>query len=153
MKKNQNLIKVVLGDWSDDGHGKTSTFIINSNRDTSNIEKAYKKGVAVLGFDFERKVAYTYEDSTIKIEYLKSLIQTGFEWEATVYNLKTQDYDDVVFSKQNDVSYETYEDSFCLDDESYLAMWFHVAKLGDPDLEYEIVKIQSLNIGGYGLFL
>jgi len=56
--------KLILGDWSDDGHGKTETFIVESNKPVDEAREAYFEAVKKTGIDFGEQVCRDYEDNT-----------------------------------------------------------------------------------------
>lgn len=72
--------KLVLGDWSEDGHGKSKDFLFDCNYNVSKIRQAYKDSCKKLGITFNYNEDYTglnlgygtvnqiwteYEDSSI----------------------------------------------------------------------------------------
>ena len=133
MTKLSNTISIVVGDWSDDGHGKTAHYQIQSNLSHKEISKAYKKGSKKLGFDFSETVASSYDDSEIPAEELVKLREAG--WTGEFYDVA-----------------EPGEPQY-LEADTFMEIWLFIAKLGNPLMEYEIPAVDStLNIGGYGLF-
>ncbi len=139
---------LVLGDWSDDGHGKTDLVIIESNLDKEEIWAAYRKASKKLGFKLVEDVCADYEEGGISQDYLKTLIENGLNIEKvfdTDYDLKEakkvlegDDPDELVNLWTN----------------SYTEIFLFIVKLGDPEFEYNIIEDDSsrINIGGYGLF-
>lgn len=132
-----NTVQLVTGDPSADGHGKTETILVKTNLSAALLQKAYKKGSKVVGFDFNGNVATDYEDSVIPERYLDSLKH---------FNL----LDEELASELNE------GDDYYLDGpEEFASIWLGIAKLGNPALEYEIVEPDyenQIEIGGYGLF-
>lgn len=51
---------VVLGDWSQDGHGKSEKVLIKSNLPVGDTQKAYKKSVEDTGFHFAEEICSDY---------------------------------------------------------------------------------------------
>lgn len=129
-------INLVLGDWSNDGHGWTETVVICSNLDTKSLEKAYKAGAKKAGVDWKNCVAKDYKDNSITIENVDKLAVHGFK-------IEDVSEDD----EPEDSKYSLYTNGYTLG-------WLFVAKLGNPDFRYEIVEnsCHNINIGGYGLF-
>jgi hypothetical protein len=123
----KHTVELVLGDWSDDGHGKTATFVITSNLDGSGIEKAYQAGTKILGFDFSETVCEDYGDTSLPISVLEKLVEHGF-----------------------DKSTLECEDSLWRD--SFRDIYLFIVKLGEPNFEFSFILLDSLKIGGYGLF-
>lgn len=76
----ERTVKVVLGDWSDDGHGKTETLILRlRGRDLSDeaLSASYQARVAELGVDLAT-VCQDYEDSSIAEDFYEQLQEAGF---------------------------------------------------------------------------
>lgn len=53
------LYKLVLGDWSKDGHNISKDFIFDCNHDVSEIRQAYKDSCKKLGVTFNHNEDYT----------------------------------------------------------------------------------------------
>jgi hypothetical protein len=131
-----HAVNLVVGDWSDDGHGKTETVMIMSNFDQKQIRAAYKKGVKTLGLDVAEHVCEDYEDSILSLKDYKTLSDKGF-----------------IFSKEIKKIVEKKNDEIYVDTDLFVKMYLFVVKLGEPTFEYEIPKpLQCVEIGGYGLF-
>lgn len=137
MKKKRLIFELVVGDWSDDGHGKTDKFLIYSNFSKEQILAAYKKGAMMLGVDVTRDVCHKYEDSYLENEQWKKFEAAGM----TLHELF------------QDEEFETDIDSkFCIYTDSFVRLWLFTVKLGDPSFENEFVRFSDIHIGGYGLF-
>lgn len=139
---------LVLGDWSDDGHGKTEIIIIHSNLDSEEITIAYNKASKKLGFKFMDDVCADYEDSGIPQEYLNTLIKNGLKLEAifdTDYDLK---------EAREVLEGDDPDETVGLWTHSYTQIFLFIVKMGNPEFEYKIVEDDSnrIDIGGYGLF-
>ena len=68
-------MKLPIGDWSDDGHGKCEYFLIGSNLSVEEVREAYFKACDTLGEDLSNFLCSDYEDSEVpkeKIEFLKT---------------------------------------------------------------------------------
>jgi hypothetical protein len=128
----QNKIELIVGDWSNDGHGRTRMFTIASNLTKAELEKAYEAGVKIVGFDPKHFVE-DYQQSYLPAEQILRLIELGIkDWVAP-------DDDD-------DEDVEIYPDA-------YKDIWLFVAKLGNPEFEFELnVPSETIKVGGYGLF-
>ena len=128
--------KLVMGDWSDDGHGKTEDIVIKSNLTSKQLEAAYNKGVKKLGFDFAEVCCADYEDSEVPEEYQEKLLKAGFA--------------DYLPEDQLEGGGNWFDDFYT---DSYVWVWMFIAYLGDPKLVWEKAKeVNSINIGGYGFF-
>lgn len=132
--KNKQRIALVVGDWSDDGHGRADHISIDCNISASKLEAAYKKGAKICDVDLTEHVCRDYQDSELDSESIERLEKFGF---------KIEDFLD------------GDEEPYHLDDDSFALLWLFIAKLGYPSLEYELVEDDyknRINIGGYGLY-
>jgi len=116
---------LVLGDWSDDGHGKYEKVLVESNVDVAIIQKAYKDSCKLTGVSFNHNDDYTglnrqdmeeteyhiateYERRGIPEKALTELLKHGFKeaflenekydfkgWEKTLKAGDDLDYDDL----------------------------------------------------------
>lgn len=154
---------LVVGDWSDDGHGKTSNEIYRHNLPSNErLLEAYKAGSLKLNIvrqkafwepkhtvrdavldDVLDAVADRYEESTIPEDIAQALMANGIEPNGPDYSddkyteLYTRDGDDYTVEGQ----------------EGFANLWMRIAKLGNPNLEYsKVANPNTINIGGYGLF-
>jgi hypothetical protein len=125
-----NTINLVVGDWSDDGHGKTDSYTIQTKTTRLELEKAFKKGQKIIGFNLDEDVCAEYEE----------------------YELKESEADKIREHLPN-FNIDDLDDGCYMDSESFAILYMEIAKLGDPTIEYEIADNEnSINIGGYGLF-
>lgn len=53
------FVKLTLGDWSNDGHGKYKEYNYISNYEVSKIREAYKKSCKLTGLSFNDNENYT----------------------------------------------------------------------------------------------
>lgn len=114
---------LVLGDWSDDGHGKYEKVLMESNVDVAIIQKAYKDSCKLTGVSFnhnddytglnrqymeatEYQIATEYERRGIPAKSVTELLKHGFEenfldkydfegWKKTVESGDDLHYDDL----------------------------------------------------------
>ena len=130
-------ITLVIGDWSTDGHGRVERVHIVTNRTESGLRLAYKKGATIVGLDLTAEVAHEYEDSTLRVDALRKLVEAGYP----------------ITRLDDEEGNEIFADSEYLSPEEFAEIWLFIARKGDPDLEVEIVQEgPRINIGGYGLF-
>lgn len=127
-----HLIKLIVGDWSGDGHRQCDTFVIESEFSPEKINKAYGKATKILGFDLIEEVCAEYEESTLDPEVMAKMRCNGI------------DPDDYA---------ETYDNKTVIWESCrYADLYLRIVKLGDPSFEF--IKIQeecwSIHIGGYG---
>lgn len=154
------IYKLELGDWAEDGHGKTRDILFDCNYNVSKIRQAYKDSCKKLGVAFDHCVGYTAikdNDNTdsrlIWTEYEDyGITKTAFEI------LETHGcFNGVPYYKDNGVYYiDDYKDC------AKLIMNF-IALSMPEDFRYKLVKepqIESINSWndelneqfGYGLF-
>lgn len=134
--------KIVLGDWSCDGHCIKEEYIISCNYDETEVKKAYQRSKKKYKVTFD-----SYEDLAIAVEYQNSTISPKVE-----EILKSAGID---LRKDWDWYEEDPEEELYLETESFLELFFDYVKLSLPDIEYKIVSEDIPNLGlsmGYGLF-
>ena len=122
-----NRFKLIVGDWSHDGHGMTQEFIIESNISIYDLRLAYIAGEEIIGVSFSKFFS----------NYDQSFMSKDLEEKLSKY------IDLSIFDLDQD-----------LDPEEYIHIWLQIAKIGRPDFEYKSVdyNIPEMEIGGYGLF-
>ncbi len=125
-------IDLYLGDCSNDGHGKTEIYKIESNLSLKDLQKAYRKGSKILGFDFITSVATDNEDNNLSKKRLEKLVSFGY--------VKPKGY------KNNNVE---------LDTDSYSDIILFICSLGNDLFCYNLYDedyVEHFFVGGYGLF-
>lgn len=132
-----SVIYLTLGDWSNDGHGRTERFAIESNLPRSLFVEAYEAGASKLGVNVMRDVACDYEDGYISEEDLQKFRDAGF-----------------LFKFESDFPEENKDPEDGLDQEQFVELFLFTVKQGDPSFVYKDVDLNAgnVNIGGYGLF-
>ena len=71
-------IRLTIGDWSDDGHGRTADFIVNSNLPVEEVREAHFKIQETTGVDIE-SICSVYEEDEIDEESVEILKDMGFQ--------------------------------------------------------------------------
>ena len=68
---------LVLGDWSDDGHGKTEKICLEFNKTVEEIQQAYKDSCKLTGINFHSAdgLCVEYEDNSVSDKYMEILEQ------------------------------------------------------------------------------
>jgi len=154
------LMKLVLGDWSDDGHGKSREVVYDVNHTLEDVQEAYKQSCKTTGVSFnhnddftgvERKypedklyrICTDYEDSYISEEAFNELRK--YIDEDTLYK----------YIGEPDEDGDRWVDDF-------EGLWWEFVKISLPDLCYKEEKNKipaingwwgDLNVQfGYGLF-
>lgn len=126
------LINLVVGDWSNDGHGKTATFAYNVTgvSSTQEVIDAHKVGCEILGIELTQWGGFPYcqdyEDDSFPAEIAEKL------------NLS--DYN------------ETDEEMIGLFPESFAELYTKIVQVGNPGITFELLRGTEIDIGGYGLF-
>ncbi len=78
-------VKLVIGDWSGDGHDKSDYLVFEVNKTLSEIRQAYFTSCKTTGLSFHNDGIYTgicceYEDSTIDEEDQEILSSFGLDF-------------------------------------------------------------------------
>lgn len=161
------LMKLTLGDWSNDGHGKTETIILRSNKSIRQIREAYKKSCLFTHIrldhnsdidikfpkdDWESINKYTianhYEDDKLTKFHIEKLAPHGFTLDVLGDEMEE-------FIDGDDIRLTT--DHF-----KRLWLWFVKLSFRNNDWDVQEVEIdpingfwnKELNVGfGYGLFV
>lgn len=123
--------RIVIGDWSDDGHCKKSYFTFKCSHDESEVKKAYTKACKKCKVSLHERVpnctaiCCNYEESWIPSKQLKALKKLGVDFkfaESLEHN--------------NGITGES-ELSCIGQDIAYL--FFEMVKTQLPDFEYKLV--------------
>jgi hypothetical protein len=133
----KHRICLTVGDWSGDGHEQSDNFYILSSLDKDSLAAAYKKGVEAIGFDLKKELD-EYEEGVISSDKLRLLSKHGL--------LSDWGFDEEKLSEDWELYHEI---------DTYAELWLRIAKVGDPQLEFELVEdnAPTLHIGGYGIYL
>jgi len=137
----EHKMTFTLGDWSDDGHGKVEAFYLKSNLTPELVGTAYKKAVEMTGIKPHDDWACGYGERSFDAG---KLIEAGIPKEVVL-----RDGD---------------KDGWFADREHYVNLIIVFCKLGNPNLEMEIMSgdtptdlrehlaEDSWQSYGYGLF-
>lgn len=133
------LFKLVAGDWSDDGHGKTETLEVEvyGVQNTQDLVKAYELGCERMGIDSLDKFCQEYEQNEFPTNLLKALEKVSQEQGHPYLILDTE---------------LLTEDTYYLSPEGYLQAYLILATIGNSRITYSRRSYSTINIGGYGLF-
>jgi hypothetical protein len=136
-EKLRHRVRLVLGDWSNDGHGRVDHQIIASNLSGAEIEQAYKLGTKQLGFDFRANICSGYEDHRVSIMDAARFRELG----CGIF----EEFEEFEFDEKG---------GYSLNREDFVTLFLFLCTLGRPGFCYELVTdtMDSINIGGYGLF-
>ena len=147
MAKNINLVTLVLGDWSNDGHNQSSDIIFSTNSTKEEIMAAYMAGAKKAGVGFHEAkgieaIFKDYEENSLYASAAEKLIAAGFN------------FDELEDNHEDNGAY------WCCQDDAITIFKFLVG-LSDKKIkleEYEIPKLNGwwdpkYNFSiGYGLF-
>ena len=129
---NMDVITLIVGDLGD-GHEKKEETNIFCNLTNNELEDAFKKGEKIIGIRFSDKFS-DYRDHKLPASMIKKMTKSF----------------DIDFVSSEDLKDSDYIILMCGE---YLDLWLKIAKVGNPELVYEICKSNPyLYIGGYGLF-
>lgn len=134
---------LVLGDWSDDGHGKMEKVLVETNHPVEKLQQAYKDSCKLTGISFnynenftgiERdwkeqdkyQIAVEYEDNSLSDECFDALNKFGF---SEAFDVKSVDEFEL--------------------GEQFTELWLWFVKLSLPDLVYNVVEDTIPTINGY----
>lgn len=168
-----NLIKTVIGDWSQDGHNMTETKTFLSNLTALEIQEAYIAGCKKIGGNIADYVS-AYEAQTVPLKLVQKIEAAWHErnpgktfddfLDATCFddNCETVGYDGKPLtgeyspaSRSNTfVPEEAYTEFVQVYPDSYFLLYLEVVRIGNPTfiMKNSSDKAKTINIGGYGLF-
>lgn len=134
-----NIVTIVLGDWSNDGHGRRTDINIKTNLTKKEMIEAYHKACDKLGFYFH-EVCDDYEEDFVTQDIVEIMEKYGYEFN---------------FEEEADEYYHNR-----IGEEEYIHMMLWFLKQGNPDFEYEVVTPTYFNgwwgdlneSFGYGLY-
>jgi len=127
-----NKIKIVCGDWSNDGHGMTESITIKSNFTKDQLESSYVNGSKILGLDFRKTVGTDFEDNKMSQAQMDLLHKHNIYVEVDEY------YGE--------------DGYYALTSEEYIEIILKICELGNLGFVYEKIETDDFHIGGYGLF-
>jgi hypothetical protein len=161
-----NKMYLVLGDWSDDGHGKHDKVLVESNKSVKEIQDAYKASCKLTGVSFNHNEDFT-ERKRDYIEKQKYHIAAEYEQGFDVSDEAKQALRDAGFDVEKHFAYGMDEDNDQIEDNDviFLYLWTEFVKLSLPDLiinkipEDDNIPVingywdKNLNVQfGYGLY-
>lgn len=135
-------INIVLGDWSDDGHGKTDKVLLEVNKTKVEMQNAYKNSCKTLGVSFNhnddftgiepqnpnRLIAVEYDDSRIPLEAFNILKENGFDLDFINYSDK---------------------DFIYIGEREFVELLMRFIRFSLPGFEWEYVKDETEYFNGY----
>lgn len=142
----KHRIKMVSGDDTRDGHGKSTEFTIMSNLDARGLESAFRTGVKMLDFDVQDWSNFRASSGNVlPQEACKKFEEHGFDFSR--FDTEEADGSD---DSADDGGSKVFVDCYQKD---LPTLWLFTAKLGAPQLEYEYASGGDIiKIGGWSLF-
>jgi hypothetical protein len=129
-----HVINLEMGDDSGDGHGKTESVAIKCSHSAKELRHFYIKGCKILGEDYDEFIE-EYESSKIPYEAFKKLVEAGYDGDIA------------------SLSKDEVENGIWIWTGFWVKIYMFIAFLGsDKTLKWEPFKMESIDIGGYGLF-
>ena len=146
-----------IGDWSDDGHGKTEEFVYGCNKPLKSVVAAYKKAAKALPAVIHPTAIFEdYEDHSLTAEAYFAMFDAGYDMLHS-FNLASERK-----RREKELPDETWEDMLKYPqvdpkELSLYIIWF--CQQGDPGLVFsEEASERFFGYGGitdgagYGLF-
>ena len=146
-------VKLTIGDWSDDGHGKSKEIIYESNKSIEEIQQAYKDSCKLTGLQFNTNQDYTelglrwdhpeYDARHIATDYEDNVISKLAEATLLKHGIDVWDgFDMKHFNKETDLVHIDGPQHFC-------DLLIKFIKLSLPDLELEEIPNSIMSINGW----
>ncbi len=120
------LINLMVGDVSHESHCITETILIESSLTKPDINRAYRVGTRIVGFDFCAQ--FGREECMLPKETCKKLLKAGYCM---------------------DIGNE--DEELYLESQTYADIFLFICKLGIPDFKYSFVDTQKYLLGGKAL--
>jgi hypothetical protein len=147
------LVKFVLGDWSNDGHGRYDETVVKSTKPVEYLRELHFKCIEELGID-PGKWAKEYENNFIPDDQIEALVKAGIDVGFIDYSLYRHEEGE-------------YEGQYAVEDpKGIVNLWLDCLNLIDKDVDFQVIKDtiptmhfygfdskkRHLNTPGYGLF-
>ena len=157
---------LVLGDWSNDGHGRSDKVLVSSNKTVNEIQDAYKASCRLTGVSFNHNDDFTERQRGYN-EKKKYHIATDYEQGLDVSDEAKQALEDAGFDVEKHFAFGMDEEGYQIEDNDviFLHLWTEFVKLSLPDLiinkiiEDDSIPVingywnKNLNVQfGYGLY-
>jgi len=147
-----NRFYFVLGDWSDDGHGKTDKILIESSHPVEDVKNAYKKSCKLTGISFNHNDDFTgikrdlheeklyrvcteYEQSQLSEEIFKCFLKLH------------KDGHPCEILKQMEKNKK--RDGLYLNKETFIDLFFWFVSLSLKDFKYKKIEHEYPVLNGY----
>jgi len=144
MDKLPNKMSLVLGDWSGDGHGKTSKVLVATNKTVQEIQDAYKASCKLTGVEFNHNEDYT-ERKRNYVERRKFQISVDYESGIKI----TSEVNKALAKHGMKIPKYILDEDFNDSEQEFTKLWFDFVKLSLPDLKYKIIEDNIPCINGH----
>jgi hypothetical protein len=170
-----NKMILVLGDWSDDGHGICRNILVEVNKDVADVRQAYKDSCKLTTISFNNQPNFTgittrdnqyitepkpkvndivgvdVDDDIPLIQSLQSTIYTKNEQYqiATLYqDCMLMEQCVQILQKFNCPVLEKISNCGYLSEELFIELWFWFVSLSLPDLQWKLAPVKYPIING-----
>lgn len=137
-----NKMKLVLGDWSKDGHNQHETIMVETNKTVEEIQQGYKDSCKLTTVSFNHNEDYTGvgRHYSISDDYE---IATNYE------ERQIPDKAKEILEKYNgfDEIYEFYSEE--ASEDNFTKLWFWFVSLSIPDLVWNKIEDDAPVINGF----
>lgn len=135
-----HVINLVVGDWSGDGHSKTSTYTFETNLTPQAVKQYYQFGATKEQHFVINTIAKDYEDTKLNEDHIRVLRELDYPVDSMEWATDNQNDD------------EPY-----ITEEEFVDLYWHIVSRGNPVLCPIVYKRvddinANINIGGYGFF-
>jgi len=136
-----HILSLIIGDESDDGHGKRDTYVIESNLSREEIQAAYTRALSEFDAGCLTTVAEDYEDCSLSATQLFAMRRIGYR----VQNM--------YWWQEFKEDWGRGQTPFITADE-FVDLFLTIVRAGDSNFVYKRLSSADteLFIGGYGLF-
>lgn len=156
-----NQFKINIGDWSNDGHGETKSYLVSTSKTVEDAREAHFKIKEVTGIDIH-SLANEYEEDKIKPEDFYLLLQVpgfkeNFKEDLEVFDFSEEkemllkaffddeEIEDLDLDMHNELEFQAYP--------KFMAkLWIFLLNVVDEGLEIKLIeepKTPSLNFYGF----
>jgi hypothetical protein len=144
----KHVIALMLGDLPCEDGGR-DTFYVHTSHPAVELSAAFELGTGQVGYDLTEKVAAEENDNTITAAQLQRLLDLGLQVDLEHDELLWEGcFDDKPISFEEAL---TARALFSMGEEMYIKLYMFIARLGEPTLEYKLLDLEQVRIGGGGL--
>lgn len=131
---------LTIGDPSRDGHNMSDSYLFRCNKSLADVRKSHGMASKMYSMDLSRQCE-EYEDSKFKPKFVESA-KAAFHNRPDILQWECLNPDP-------EDEYSGY-----VENSEYVELYLEIAKLVDPELEWEddSTNASDLCIGGYGLY-